>query len=101
MTATIDGEYAAAWFEVDDVAHSLEIQVAPGRLTVYISSIFVYRARRAVWSGDEAAAMGLAVCRGECHPTILADWLDEHEPSSWGGRNREFHAPTWLRSVKV
>lgn len=97
MTATTPPNaegYAAAEFDTADLWHSVEIQVHPARLVVYLSGHAAYRARRAIWDGPEAAAIGRSVCAGECPAGVLADWCEEHEPAS---RDWDFDPAKWLR----
>jgi hypothetical protein len=85
-------DYAASSHQADFFTH-IEIQVVPGKLKVYASTS-VYRARRGVWCGPEAVAIGKAVCAGECPREILADWCQDHAPESC---DHDFDVPTWLR----
>jgi len=92
LTRPVSDEYAASTHRADFFT-DIEIQVAPGKLSIYANTT-AYRARRGVWLGDEAAAIGRAVCAGECPREILADWCQDHAPATC---DHDFDVPAWLR----
>jgi hypothetical protein len=97
-----DGLYAACSFEPDDFFHSLEVQVKPDSLAVYIGTRECARARRRVWTGErgiEAAVIGRLLCQGLVSPHEFAAWTLTNPSDPPGGRDTEFDVAHWFRLV--
>lgn len=100
--ASVDGMYAACAFEPDDCFHSLEVQVKPEGLFVYIGTNETYRARRRSWTGERglyAAVIGRLLCLGLVSPHEFAAWVDGNPSDPAGGRDTEFNVAHWFRLV--
>lgn len=83
---TVDGGHGACTMDLsmssmDFGSPYLEVQVHPELLKVYLCGRGYYRSRRAEWVGREAAAIGLALCKGELPHDIFADWCEGNTPS--------------------
>lgn len=100
--ASVDGMYAANCFEPDDFFHTLEVQVTPAGLFVYIGTNATYRARRRSWTGERglyAAVIGRLLCLGLVSPHEFAAWVDGNPSDPAGGRDTEFNVAHWFRLV--
>ena len=97
-TACGEAGYGWAQFDVEGELTSIGVRVEPNSLAVYLTSFVPYHTRRAVWTGAEAVLMGRAVCSGQMHPAILADWCDENEPFRC---DRDFDPAKWLRKAML
>lgn len=100
--ASVQGLYAAAAFEPDDFFHSLEVQVKPDGLFVYIGTQTCGRARGRRWTGERglyAALVGRLLCLGLVSPHEFAAWVDANPSDPAGGRDTEFNVAHWFRLV--
>ncbi len=93
--------YGAAGFSVDNGLpvpawwDSLEVHVSPERLKIVVTLAGgkAYP-RKGEWYGPDAVAVGAAVCSGHMPAAVLADFCDEHEPTS---ADRDLNAGYRLR----